>query len=333
MNIISTCVKLRDFLLHLQLNYVSELACLEMKNGTVSTKHMFMPVNSPYFYYHGLAKRFFTDIAHKHRKLEGIALIVTSDDATLPYDKILRIREANIPFLAHSIQRKEAKKAILIPDWHFIESYGFKEIISQLDKIKITSPLEKRLPIVFWRGSTTGEPCVIKINGGQLLYKDCIRTCFGLQRTMLIRKMQNVSWADIKYSKAVQFCTKDELQSIYAQRVNEIDWTLYRGVIDIDGNVNAWGLHWRLHSGSVVFRVESDQINAYILHLKPNVHYVPILPNLSNVREQTSQITNVSKIREFTKMTHAAKKIAMKFTYDKEIARVAKELHHAWHKK
>jgi glutathionyl-hydroquinone reductase len=71
----------------------------------------------------------------------------------------------------------------------------------------------------------------------------------------------------------------------------ESDWVKYRGIVDVDGNVNAWGLHWRLASGIVVFKVESEFTNLYMQHMVPWQHYIPILRDLSDLEIATKLVT------------------------------------------
>lgn len=332
--------ELHSLLQHLRLENYSELACVAIADGRATVQHMHENANSPYGYYHGMARRFFTDVAQTHplHGWNGVAVIVTQDDATLPATAVSQLRRAGMPLLAHSIQRRAAADAVLIPDWHFISTFGFREIIASLKRMRSASPtpLAKRLPVVYWRGSTTGSPCITLIDGKQPLPGPCPHTCDGLQRTRLVSQLRNVSWADVKYSSVVDWCqgSRKALENAGLMaaegRVPELNWTFRRGVLDIDGHVNAWGLFWRLHSGSVVFRVESGQINSYIRELKPNVHYVPILPDLSDAREATRRVVSARELGRFAQMVKAAKEVAMNFTYERETLRVAKELRDAW---
>ena len=54
-------------------------------------------------------------------------------------------------------------------------------------------------------------------------------------------------------------------------------------VIDIDGNVNSWGLLWKLLSGSCVVRVQSPRQQWYHHRLEPWVHLVPVQADLSDL--------------------------------------------------
>lgn len=70
---------------------------------------------------------------------------------------------------------------------------------------------------------------------------------------------------DAKLSNLNQLCKGKEMefQSLLGKETPEIRWSNYRGVIEIDGNVDAWGNRWRMISGSVVFRVESPYISSF----------------------------------------------------------------------
>ena len=78
--------------------------------------------------------------------------------------------------------------------------------------------------------------------------------------------------------------------------------------------------------------MESDQINAYVLRLKANVHYIPIDADLSNARSVTHQIAShaPAKLEKLERMASAARRVAEQFTYPKELRRVAAELCNAW---
>ena len=111
-----------------------------------------------------------------------------------------------------------------------------------------------------------------------------------------------------------------------ADKVPELAWAKHRGVLDIDGNVNAWGLIWRLASGSVVFKVESEYSNAYIERMRPWVHYIPIHANLSNLRAMTALVTKPAYDEILLNITKNAALLAQQFTVSQEVTRVAHDL-------
>ena len=108
--------------------------------------------------------------------------------------------------------------------------------------------------------------------------------------------------------------------------VPELKWAEHRGILDIDGNVNAWGLFWRLASRSVVFKVDSPHTNAYIERMQPWVHYLPIHANLSNLRAMASLVTKPAYDEILLNITKNAVLLTQQFTLSKEITRVSHEL-------
>ena len=60
---------------------------------------------------------------------------------------------------------------------------------------------------------------------------------------------------------------------------------LHRFLIDVDGNVNSWGLLWKLLSGSCVLKIDSFYQQWYYPQLKPWKHLIPIRKDLSNLFE------------------------------------------------
>jgi hypothetical protein len=66
-------------------------------------------------------------------------------------------------------------------------------------------------------------------------------------------------------------------------RVEPWDAALHRWLIEIDGNVNSWGLLWKLLSGSCVLRVASHRRQWYHHRLEPWVHVVPVAADLQDL--------------------------------------------------
>ena len=61
---------------------------------------------------------------------------------------------------------------------------------------------------------------------------------------------------------------------------------LHAWQIDIDGNVNSWGLLWKLLSGSCILRVQSDRTQWFHQRLQPWKHLVPVQADLSDLEAQ-----------------------------------------------
>lgn len=60
----------------------------------------------------------------------------------------------------------------------------------------------------------------------------------------------------------------------------------YRYLISIDGRGYSGSLYWMLASNSVVFRSEPRYHTAFEVGLRPFIHYVPLLPNFTDIDEK-----------------------------------------------
>lgn len=279
-------------------------------------------VSSAYGWYWHMQEILLHDIqASKDLLFSGPVYFITEDNATLSYSSEFELHQARLPFLSHShVMNCSSTVNLFIyqPDFHFIQHRGYKSLIDNINLRDLSfHDKEKK---VFWRGSTTG---IFSPNS-------LVRSCYNLPRIKLALKSSRIDWIDaqitnfIHYCKIPEFIGNDSL-TIFP-KVDEINWIKYRGILDIDGNTNAWGLFWRLASGSVVFKVQSDFTNAYTQKLKPWIHYVPISKDLDDLEDNTRLVTDDEYIPLLEKISANAKKITKLFTYEREIQRVVKEL-------
>jgi hypothetical protein len=222
----------------------------------------------------------------------------------------------HVPFLSHSFNKnivEDFRDVTFVPDFHFMDSTAFLDITTNISKTAPT--FESRHSRVFWRGVTTGWG----------------PNCSSLQRVRMVKLTALIPWVDAKLINLCQVCkTEAELpeDNMMSVRRPIADWVMNRGLFDVDGNVNAWGLRWRLQSGSVIFRIEGPHINQYILALRPWKHYVPIAADLSDLEDKTSLITSDSAatVQLLKEIARAASVYSKKFTLESEIERVARAL-------
>jgi hypothetical protein len=213
---------------------------------------------------------------------------------------------------------------IFQPDYHFIGDRGFINFVN--DAAGYKTPFERRLPMAFWRGAPHHKA-----------------------RMGICLLSRNYSWINAKISIDTEGL---EPLNITGDRVDEKTWYGYRGIFDVDGFSNAWGLFWRLASGSVVFKIESTITNAYISKLQPWVHYIPIAEDLHDLYGRTRLILGsidspsagsasgggnsstaaaelsrqAETLRVLKNITMNARKLAEEFSYEKEVKRVAYEI-------
>lgn len=272
-----------------------------------------------YSWYLQMAQSLFEDVGRLSDLHQKIAWRI-EDNSTINADNIRYLNDMGIIAVAHSIERSDnvSLYTTLLPNFHFIETRGFARLISEFSKLE--TPLQNRSSNVFWAGSTTGVPCVAK--------RPCASVCDTIQRVKLVREGQQIPWTNFSITKAVQWCTAGDvaLNDLTSQFVRELEWGKHMGVIDIDGNVDAWGLPWRLASGSAVFRVESSYLHYFSELLVEEVHYVSVAGDLSDLAEKTAQVTMISHVDHLANISKNAKRVIEQHSYERVIQAVAEKL-------
>eukprot|EP01041_Mallomonas_annulata_P010962 gene10962-22905_t len=255
-------------------------------------------------------------VANPNLNTSGSVIFGLHDGTNLSSDIERSIFLSGVPLLTHSHNGTDDNYTIYQPDFVFIKYRGFARLIASFDNYNLRS-YKMRIPKVFWRGTTTGSS-----GGGG---------CLSLPRTRMCLLAKNSTWMDVKIKNSVQLCEGHESTlrnlGIVGRRLREFGWAQFRGVMDIPGNTNAWGLFWRLASGSVVFRVEGDFTNAYIKALRPWTHYVPIAANLSDLLVATRRVQQDDNLG---RIADNARRFVRGFTYEREVDRVARELSSVW---
>jgi hypothetical protein len=142
-------------------------------------------------------------------------------------------------------------------------------------------------------------------------------------------------WCNFKFTKVNgnHGCNHDIInKELISPYVAEWAWLNYKGILNIDGHVNAWGLLWRLASKSTLFNVESEFTNPYIELMVPWQHYIPIKSDFSDLDKHTKLIIskNLTDILLLKNIIENANKLAQSFTYESEVDRVARELSVVW---
>ena len=284
------------------------LACL-----CICEKHfdVLYPTEPPkaYSWYRTCANKFFVDVSNSKRfrgKGGGVAYYIGSDGSNLPVDERKSLHDINQPLLTHSLMLPLTDDVVFIPDFHFISYDGYKDMIDVFEDYNQKHSFESKLPIIFWRGSPTNK-----------LRYECVNKSLSLPQL-------NIGLSSMKHGNF----SEQELGGIYKERVDEYGWIKHRGIMDMDGHVNAWGLYWRLASRSVVFKIDSNFTNSYIRRMTENIHYIRIEKDLSNLASITRIVTSndSADINWMKNITENAFSLAMDTTYPKEVLRVASDL-------
>ena len=171
----------------------------------------------------------------------------------------------------------------LIPDPYCLMSGGYRLLREKMHQ-KPLPPWQERLPLAFWRGATTGSHQIDLTN----LDNNCRYQLSRLSRCWPNR-------LDARFNRVVQ-CRNAAAHDQVKQRLQQEQllsptvhpWHagLHAWQIDIDGNVNSWGLLWKLLSGSCVLRVNSCRTQWFHHLLQPWEHLVPVQADLSDLEAQ-----------------------------------------------
>lgn len=166
----------------------------------------------------------------------------------------------------------------MIPDPYTLGSGGYawmNELLPQLP------PWNQRLPLAIWRGSTTGLPALTSTRLRHLPRRQLCRLSerhadvLDARFTHVVQAQSDSAQHDIETALR----ERDRL----APRMAPQHMALHRWILDIDGNVNSWGLLWKLMSGSCIVRVASSRRQWYHHRLRAWTHFVPVQADLSDL--------------------------------------------------
>lgn len=202
---------------------------------------------------------------------------------------------------------------ILIPDDGFVRTKGYEETRDFYKKNIV--PWEQKMPIVFWRGATTG----ISPTG---LWKDLQR----IKLCAIASSAVNHDHFDIGLSGIVQLSKQDanhiEALGYLRQFIPIKVSNTYKYLVDVDGNSNAWSaLFQKLLSGSVVLKVASPSNfrQWYYDELIPWVNFVPVESDMSDLVEKVHWLLEHDE--EARKIGENGAKLANTLTYSRELDR------------
>lgn len=185
------------------------------------------------------------------------------------------ITEPQAPLLCWA-KKKEAPNLVLVPDFLTTRESGWQWDITAVNTKYHSIPWEKRIPKAFWRG-TASDKTYTPEN-----YAEKPRFLLSL----LSQKNQEL--VDAGFCKAPQ-----EVSHILAGlqmlvgHTSVSDHLTYKYLPVLDGWMCTFpGFQWRLLSGSLALKQESDEVQYFYGALKPYVHYLPIQRDMSDLIEK-----------------------------------------------
>jgi Glycosyl transferase family 90 len=171
--------------------------------------------------------------------------------------------------------KKDSDRIILIPDY---EALGTRYQVLKYDLIDITLthfPWENKKSQLMWRGST-----------GQLFLKLTEKNLPLFSRVKLCElSVLHPDMIDAKFTLFVQ--GGQFIPSLYnfeGEQISFLDQMNYKYHILIDGNVSPYTKSgWKLFTNSLIFKPQSNWKQWYFDCLKPNVHYISVKSDLSDL--------------------------------------------------
>ena len=163
----------------------------------------------------------------------------------------------------------------LIPDPYCLDTWGYQSLRQEFASLPAW---KSRIPLSIWRGSTTGSANIDTNSLRHLLRYRLSRASLEFPH-LLDARFSQVCQCDDPV-KIRQYLKNQDLWAPYLKPCHA---ALHQWIVDIDGNVNSWGLLWKLLSGSCVLRVNSSRRQWYHRDLMPWKHFVPIAADLSDL--------------------------------------------------
>jgi len=173
----------------------------------------------------------------------------------------------------------------VIPDAYCLGSHGFLLLRQQLIQHPLP-PWQARKSIACWRGaSTDSKQITLTTLGNSRRYQLC----------QLTRRRPDL--LDARFSNVVQCASASDQQAVeqhlreqhlLAPRLEPLAMAQCRWLLDLDGNVNSWGLLWKLLSGCCVIRVSSSRGQWFHHRLIPGRHLVAVQPDLNDLEDKLS---------------------------------------------
>ena len=171
----------------------------------------------------------------------------------------------------------------VIPDPYCLGSRGYL-LFRQAYAAAPPQPWLQRRPMAIWRGATTGSRAITPRRLPQnLRYSLCTHSLRWPHR-LDARFTSVVQCRDAQAQQAV--AAQLQREGLMASVLEPLEMAQCRWILDIDGNVNSWGLLWKLLSGSCVLRVSSDRSQWFHHRLQPWRHLVPIRADLADLEQQ-----------------------------------------------
>ena len=189
-------------------------------------------------------------------------------------------------------------------------------------------PFDERKPDVFWRGATTGVVSRCDVEDSACVdVNQRVTACVKLPRVRAAQSSINVPWLDVAITRRVQSC-RGQTNVRTSLHVSEQHWITRKGILEIDGNVDAWGNRWGMESGTVLFLVKLNFKHFYSEQLVDGVHFIEISEDLHDLAAKTKIVTNTDgeSLARLREIAANARAFIQEFTYERVVTDVSNRL-------
>ncbi len=213
-------------------------------------------------------------------RLPNLDLILTSCDVRWPHILPLRRGDPCTPVLPIFSLAKHKKDPglILIPDWYAFEDFHPSKL--EIFEGNQLYNWKSKLPVLFFRGADSGV--YERTN-----WRSCGRP------TLVAYSLQYPKLIDAKFHYLhhyeVDSSIRDTMkkEGMVGDFVPLSQFCRYKYLVDVDGHTaNTPRVALFLHSNSVLFKQVSEEELWFFTALKPNIHFIPVSHDLSDLLSQ-----------------------------------------------
>jgi len=205
------------------------------------------------------------------------------NSSTVPIEKEYRFKKM-APIFSKSITNEYDDLLIPVQDDWYIASQKFftNDCSSAYYQQNICFDWNKKKEICIFRGSATG--CGTTIDTNMRLKAANMSMDYP---TLLDAGITDWNARMRKYkNNPIDVIHPENFRFSLANKINNIQKSEYKYILNIDGHVSAFRLSYELCMNSVILLVKSPYSMWYSHLLKENVHYIPIAEDLSDLIEK-----------------------------------------------
>lgn len=182
------------------------------------------------------------------------------------------VTENQAPLLCWA-KKKEAPALVLVPDFLVTVESGWGRELADVNQKYRSIPWDQREEKAFWRGAASDkiyslenyqEKPRYKISLLSQLHPECVDAGFSRAPEEVAHAFSNLILGNAPVTGHLS----------------------YKYLPVLDGWMCTFpGFQWRLLSGSLTFKQDSDEVQYFYSALKPYVHYVPVKNDMGNLLE------------------------------------------------